>query len=119
MVLFNPALVLASIDGVTPPINEARAGEIQKRMVPNPKDVSPYHHVSAGVPPTIIFHGQADSTVPFKTVEAFDKVMQTAGNRCELVGYPDQTHGFFNHGRSDNKYYRETTLKMDEFLTSH
>jgi hypothetical protein len=32
--------------------------------------------------------------------------MQAAGNRCQLVGYADQQHGFFNHGRGDNKYYR-------------
>lgn len=117
LVLFNPALVLASIDGSSP-INEARSGELQKRMGADPKDVSPYHHVSAGVPPTLILHGKADSTVPFKTVEAFAKAMQAAGNRCQLVGYANQQHGFFNHGRGDNKYYRETTLKMDEFLTS-
>jgi acetyl esterase len=117
LVLFNPALVLASIDGSSP-INEARAGELQKRMGTEPKNVSPYHHVSAGAPATLILHGKADSTVPFRTVEAFAKAMTAAGNRCELIGYPDQQHGFFNHGRGDNKYYQQTVAEMDKFLVS-
>ncbi|RPH76737.1 MAG: alpha/beta hydrolase [Nitrospiraceae bacterium] len=117
LVLFNPVLVLVSIDG-SAKVDEKKFSDWQKRMGVPPKEVSPYHHVTANAPPTIIFHGQADSTVPFRTVEAFTKAMQNAGNRCELVGYPDQQHGFFNYGRGDDKFFRQTTRKMDEFLTS-
>ena len=36
-----------------------------------PKNISPAHHVKKGTPPTIIFHGKADTTVPYATAEAF------------------------------------------------
>jgi acetyl esterase len=44
-------------------------------------------------------------------------VMKAAGNRCELVGYDGQPHGFFNFGRKDGKY-AETLAAMDAFLVS-
>jgi hypothetical protein len=42
--------------------------------------------------------------------------MKKAGNRCELVGYEGQTHGFFNFGRGE-KFF-ETVAEMDRFLAS-
>ena len=44
--------------------------------------------------------------------------MKKAGNRCELVGYEGQGHGFFNYGRGDGRYYRETLAAADKFLVS-
>jgi len=32
--------------------------------------------------------------------------------------FDGQPHGFFNHGRSDNKYYNATVVAMDKFLAS-
>jgi acetyl esterase/lipase len=40
--------------------------------------------------------------------------MRTAGNRCELVRYEGQAHGFFNKP----PFLEETLLKTDEFLVS-
>lgn len=115
-VLFNPALVLAPIEGVDAKGFEERVGV--ERMGTDPKNISPAHHVKKGVPPTIIFHGRADTTVPYATAEAYTAAMKKAGNRCELVGYDDQKHGFFNHGRGDNTYYTKTVAAMDAFLVS-
>jgi acetyl esterase/lipase len=116
MVLFNPALVLAPMDGVSLAGFETRLSKDRFGM--EPSDLSPAHHVKAGAPPTIIFHGKADTTVPYVTAEAFAAVMKKAGNRCELVGYDKQTHGFFNFGRGDGRYYRETLATADQFLVS-
>jgi len=71
------------------------------------------NYVKPGAPPTIIFHGKADTTVPFATVEAFTAVMKKAGNRCELVGYEGEGHSFFNR----DKYYELTLAETDAFLT--
>jgi dipeptidyl aminopeptidase/acylaminoacyl peptidase len=87
-------------------------------MGTDPKNLSPYHHVKKGAPPTIIFHGKADSTVPYASAEAFAKAMKAAGNSCTLVGYSEQAHGFFNYGRGGGEYYTKTVRAMDEFLTS-
>jgi acetyl esterase/lipase len=114
MVLFNPAVVLAPIDGKLT-LDEIRLGDLHERMGVEPKEISPYHHVAKGAPPTIILHGQADTTVPYRTVELFAEAMKAAGNDCRLVGYEGQAHGFFNFGREGSKY-EETVRAMDEFL---
>lgn len=116
LVLFNPALVLAELPGLELSGFGTRVPE--ERMGTAPKNLSPAHHVKKGAPPTIIFHGKADTTVPYATVEAFERLMKAAGSRCELVGYEGRTHGFFNHGRGDNADYRDTLARTDAFLVS-
>ncbi|MDA1050388.1 MAG: alpha/beta hydrolase [Planctomycetota bacterium] len=117
MSLFNTALVLAQVDGEDP-LPADTMPTLPERMGVDPKAISPYHHVEADVPPTIIFHGKGDTTVPYKTAEQFAAAMKKAGNRCELVGYEDQPHGFFNYGRSENKYFEATLVSLDNFLVS-
>ena len=80
--------------------------------------LSPYHHVGADMPPTIVFHGKADTTVGYKTAELFTDAMIKHGNRCELIGYEGQSHGFFNYGRGDENHFKQTLLELDEFLIS-
>ncbi len=116
MVLFNPALVLAAIDGEQP-FDAVRLENLQQRMGVDPIALSPYHQVKAGAPPTIIFHGEADTTVTFKSAKQFTEAMTKASNRCQLIGYEGQAHGFFNYGRGDNSSYLKTVRAMDEFLT--
>ena len=113
--LFNPAVVLAPPPGVpggrAPDVMRERAGI-------EPEKISPYHHLAKGAPPTIIFHGKADTTVPYRTVELFCEKMTALGNRCELAGFEGQPHGFFNYGRGGNQMYEETLKRADEFLVS-
>lgn len=119
LVLFNPVLVLA------PTPDEEQFTQVLSALAQRPEfkgvdsaSVSPQHHVSKGDPPTIIFHGRADTTVPYATAEAFTRKMQGLGNRCELVGFDGQNHGFFNYSPSGNKYYDETLRRTEEFLAS-
>lgn len=115
LVLFNPALVLAPVAGLDP---RRDISDLPERMGIDPAALSPYHHAAKGAPPTIIFHGKADTTVPYRTAELFAQRMAELGNRCELVGFEGAAHGFFNFGRGDGKAYRETLRKTDEFLAS-
>lgn len=105
MVLFNPV------------IDTSPAGfgdrQIGKRFL----EISPVHHVAAGAPPTIIFHGKADKTVPFANAEAFAAAMKKAGNRCELVGFDGAGHGFFNFGRGGGAF-DATVRAAEKFLAS-
>jgi acetyl esterase len=114
LVLFNPALVLAPTDDKE--LNKEMSG-LEKRMGTKPEDISPYHNMVGKLPPTIIFHGTADKTVPFISVELFTKKIHDLGNKCTLVAYQGEEHGFFNYGNS-NAIFIDTVHKMDEFLVS-
>jgi acetyl esterase/lipase len=115
-VLFNPALVLAPLDGES--FGGFGTRLTVERMGIEPQKISPAHQVRAGAPPVIVFHGRADTTVPFATAKAFAAKMKAAGSRCELVGFDGQAHGFFNYGREGNRFYLETLKQADEFLAS-
>ena len=111
LILFNPGTVMAPFPGLE--LKGFGAGLDKARFGCEPTEISPIHHVKKGLPPTIIFHGKADTTVPYATVEKFTEVMKAAGNRCELIGYEGQPHGFFNKAK-----YPETLEATDAFLVS-
>ncbi len=116
MALFNPATVLAKVPGVE--FDEKKFSTLEERMGVQPEKLSPWHHVKEQQPPTIIFHGKADKTVPYKSAELFAAKMQKAGNKCVLKGYAGQGHGFFNYGRSKNVMFEQTVRDLDAFLVS-
>ena len=76
--------------------------------------VIPLTYASKKQPPCIMFFGTADELL--KGAEAFQQESQKAGNRCEIITYEGQGHGFFNYGKSDNKYYNLTVAETDKFL---
>jgi acetyl esterase len=84
LVLFNPVL-----DTSAAGLGGAKRGDALK-------SISPQHHVRAKLPPTLVLHGTADTTVPFKQVEAFAKAMTDAKNVCEVAAFDGRAHGFFN-----------------------
>lgn len=121
-VLFNPALILSVADVKEQlPLSASDATSLMERLRErigaDPKTVSPYHHIRPGLPPIIIFHGTADTTVPFATVKIFAEAMTKVGSQCRLVPFEGAGHGFFNYGRGDNAAYKETLRQTDQFLT--
>ena len=124
LVLFNPATVLAPVDGDPMPTEEEleRFAALEERFGAPPESMSPFHHLRADLPPTILFHGQADETVPHSTADRFCRGLRDHKNRCDFVSYHDQGHGFFNFGRGEgeekNKWYEDTVSRMDGFLYS-
>ena len=126
LALFNPAVVLAPLEGVEMSAEEtAKLQSLAARTGVDPVKISPAHHVRKGLPPTIIFHGVADTTVPLATVAEFEKRMVSAGNRCELKRFADAPHGFFNlrenrgrNGERQREWHLRTLQQLDIFLTS-
>ncbi|PHS01810.1 MAG: hypothetical protein COA78_22265 [Blastopirellula sp.] len=104
MILFNPV------------IDTGPKGYGYSKLKERYKEISPVDHVVKGIPPTLIFHGTGDTTVPFENVVRFDKQMQDLGNQCKLVDFKGEKHGFFNYGRGDNKAYDKTIEEINEFL---
>jgi acetyl esterase/lipase len=107
LALFNPAVVLSPVEGHPGLLSEEKVADIRARTDGRPQEISPYHFVRAGLPPSILFHGTNDEAVPFPTVELFAKAMTVAGNRFELKAYEGQPHGFFNPGRGKGETREE------------
>ena len=112
MILFNPV-----IDTTEKGYGMKKVGESKKT------EISPCDNVVSGIPPTLIFHGTADITVPFENVERFTKLMNVIGNTCELVPFKGKGHGFFNGSyfrkKSTDKVFNVTLEKSMEFLEKH
>ena len=103
MVLFNPVVNTSS-------------ARFKDRFGDQSVTISPVDFIVSKLPPTLIFHGTDDKTVPFETITDFQSKMETAGNTCYVVPFQGQDHGFFNFGRSENKYYELTIEKTESFL---
>ncbi len=104
LVLFNPV------------VDTTKSGYGSEKLGARDEEASPLHHLRKGVPPAIIFHGTADTTVPFSNVVNFCAVMQRNGDQCELVPFAEQVHGFFNSTKSEGRFYRETLTLAAGFL---
>ena len=106
MLLFNPVY------------NNGPGGWGTKRVGENYQQFSPAHNLTRDDPPCIVFLGDQDQLIPVSTAEQFNESLTKVGVKSELVIYKGQGHGFFNHGRSENKFYKSTVVACDRFLES-
>ena len=90
LLLFNPAVVIADIEGSQR--SEALAGLFERPL----RTMSPYHHVADGHPPTFVVHGKADTVVPVDDAIAYCERVLSMGGDCRLALYDGAGHGFFN-----------------------
>ena len=116
LVLFNPACVLAPIDERADFIHEKYRADILARLGVPGKQLSPWHHIKKGMPPTIVHHGSIDHATPLWTAKVFVEKSRKAGNQSELAIYKGEDHGFFNFGLGGNKMFIATVRRTDEFL---
>jgi acetyl esterase len=115
LVLFNPAMQLAVLDG-KPPFDDFDSQAMEQRMGVKPARLSPTNNVRKGQPPSIMFFGTDDRLLAGAALAA--KLGQAAGNRSELKTYKGHKHGFFNFGKNGNKPYKQTVYAADVFLAS-
>jgi acetyl esterase/lipase len=102
LVLFNPALMLDS----------GRAARISGEKAEAAKRLSPFSHLGKGHPPTLIQHGEQDTTVPIGTARQYADRVKELGGDCEVVGYEGQVHSFFNRP----PFLQQTFDRMAAFL---
>jgi acetyl esterase len=98
-----------------PVIDTSEQGYGNARIGDRWREISPLHRVRRGVPPTIVFHGTRDASVPYHGVVVFRDAMLQAGNRCELVTGEGGGHGYLMFDRVP---YEETLRKTEAFLAS-
>jgi len=108
LVLFNPVL------DTTP--KGYGSGKVKGRET----EISPNHHITEGLPPTILFHGTSDHTVPFANATFFANTMREKGNVCTFFPIKGADHGFFNSHAfkesSDNTNFDFTMKESLKFL---
>lgn len=83
LVLFNPVIDLTVgpwAEGMTP----AQVSAYSASKLP-----------ITDLPPTIVFHGTADTTVPIRTSREFCARALAAKRTCDLVEYPGLVHSFY------------------------
>jgi acetyl esterase len=92
--------------------------KVRKILENRTTEISPIYHVYKGAPPTIIFHGTADNSVPFHQATLFCVEMKKYSNYCEVVPYEGRKHGFFNYDKGTNPDFLSTMEYTVKFLTS-
>ena len=85
----------------------ARAASVPDRM-------------QARMPPSIVFHGTADATVPYANSVAFRDQLVATGNRCELVTFEGLGHSYFSSkfGAEGKAALKKTEAEATAFLAS-
>ncbi|MBT3383386.1 MAG: alpha/beta hydrolase [Prolixibacteraceae bacterium] len=101
-----------------PVVDTGKKGYGKEKMNGREFEISPVHQITSELPPTIILHGKNDKTVPYENVVRFKHLMKQEGNKCILVGYKKQEHGFFNYNKKP-KYFKKTLLKTESFLEDY
>jgi acetyl esterase/lipase len=87
------ALVLVSAPGDTTPAAWGNDPKLTKRFGPHIGDVSPLQNLEPKMPPAIMFHGDADPTVPYRIAVALHDKLVATSNACEFTTIPGGGHG--------------------------
>ena len=112
LVLFNPRLVLPVMGD--PPASKRDIRYLNGRDV---EEISPFHNIYKGAPPTIIFQGTADKAVSIQEPQQFCEKMKNYGNTCEVVLYEGREHGFFHYFHGNNPDFLSTMKTTVLFLS--
>lgn len=101
-------------DGITPPVALVLFNPVVDiaAIRPEAAAISPAAYVKKGAPPAVIFHGTADTTVPFASAEKFCADMKAAGNACEVHPAQGEKHGYFNR----EPWLAKTIGEMEQWL---
>jgi acetyl esterase/lipase len=68
------------------------------------KEISPINFITPQLPPTLIFHGDADKLVPLQQAESFVARAQAVGATAKLVVKPGAAHGWADMQQDVNAF---------------
>jgi len=98
------ALVLTSAVSDT----TTEKGYTPKRFGENTTALSPIDQLDAKMPPALVYHGDADTTVPQRQSLALRDKLRATGNVCEFINVPGGSHNF----SGDLPEWREKTKTL-------
>jgi acetyl esterase/lipase len=112
-------------DMARPPVSNAQVSFMG--MMPQDTGVkvyaaaSPMTHVSAGAPPVLLLHGDADDVVPIAHSEDMEKALRSANVPVQLIRVPGGGHGPTFGGAARRRadwpdYLAATTAWFDRYL---
>lgn len=99
-----------------PVIDTSASGYGQQKIGAAWKQLSPVDHVRPNLPPTLHFHGTADTVTPYAGAVEFRRRMKKSGNVCELVSHEGGVHG---HVIFDLQLFESSMKRTQDFLTAH
>lgn len=73
---------------------------------------SPIRYIDTTSPPFLLFHGTADTTVPYQQSVDFKQALRNVGVTVSLVTAQDQKHGYFN----SSPHFESTLERLETFL---
>jgi len=112
LVLFNPRVIMPSTGD--PPLSKKDIRYLNGRTL---EELSPFHNISRGAPPTILFQGTADGEASVNDARQFCEKMVSFGNACEVVYYEGRVHGFFHYFHGNNPDFLSTMETTVLFLS--
>ncbi|MBL8828356.1 MAG: alpha/beta hydrolase fold domain-containing protein [Planctomycetaceae bacterium] len=80
------------------------------------RELSPVHHVRAGLPPTLVLHGIRDTITPIAGAREFAKQMSALGNACELI---ENQRGSHSYMMRTEPLFLEAMQQTQAFLTKN
>jgi acetyl esterase/lipase len=83
------SVVVTAFLGMRPPRNAPKSSPEAKLYW----DASPLNHVTPDDPPFLLFHGDADPTVPYQQSEIMEAALRKAGIAVKLIRVPGGGHG--------------------------
>jgi len=106
LVLYNPV------------VNTTSEGFGATRVGEDSLHLSPYHQATSDMPPVLIFHGEDDTTVPIANIKTLEAKLDALKVPNQVFTYAGQSHGFFNLGREEGKYFWLTLKETNDFFQS-
>ena len=74
---------------------------------------SPSNYIRKGLPPSIIFHGKSDKTIPIEIIEKFSNDMIEKENMVKFLKWDNKGHQFY---RWDKEAYPEVISELIKFI---
>ena len=117
LVLLNPALNTSLLDREIPENIEERRKKlwlfVKKLFDGNFEKFSTSNYIREGLPPSIIFHGKLDKTIPIEIIEKFSNDMIDKGNMVKFLKWDNKGHQFY---RWDKEAYPEVISELIKFI---